>query len=80
MREVLFTSLEGVFALRTSFSLLSAPLSHETSACAYPTHSLTYLHLVGSHDLIPPEALGETADDFKSRFVSCNLDFDHWRR
>jgi hypothetical protein len=47
VREVLFTSLEGIFALRTSFSLLSAPLSHETSACAYPTHSLTYLPLVG---------------------------------
>ena len=30
--------------------------------------------------IIPPEVLAETADDSESRFVSCNLDFDHWRR
>jgi hypothetical protein len=33
--------LEGFFAWRTSFTLLSAPLSLEPSACAHPNHSVT---------------------------------------
>jgi hypothetical protein len=33
--------LEGFFALRTSFTLLSTPLSLEPSACVYPNHSVT---------------------------------------
>lgn len=42
VREALFTSLEGFSGLRTSFALLSAPLSHEPNACAYPNHSVTF--------------------------------------